>query len=439
MSSIRPVDPRPRTRLRRHVAALVARLADLGGDPHASHDERLRAGTLILASVLIALISTVWVSTYLAFGLPRSAAIPALYQALTVTGLVVLVRTRRFGLFRTCQLLAMLVLPGLLQASLGGFVASSGMVLWALFVPLAALALLGLRHSVAWLLAFLAELTVLAALDPVLRQNPADLPSGIVIWFFVLNVLGLTLSAYAMLGYFVEQRALAHQALEAERERSERLLLNVLPQPIAARLKQETDVIAERHESVSVLFADLVDFTEHAMAMPAEDLVALLDRIFTAFDHRAGTEHLEKIKTIGDAYMLAGGVPEARSGHAQAVARTALGMREDLASIASATGQTWLALRIGIDTGPVVGGVIGRSKFSYDLWGDTVNTASRMQSHALPGQIHITARLAAALGDGFVIRPRGRTTVKSKGVMDTFLLEAERHEVPGQAKANQPW
>jgi guanylate cyclase len=207
----------------------------------------------------------------------------------------------------------------------------------------------------------------------------------------------------------------------------------VLPQPIAARLKDESGVIAERHESVSVLFADLVGFTEHAMAMPAEELVALLDRIFTAFDHRADAEQLEKIKTIGDAYMLAGGVPEARSGHAEAVARTALAMREDVASIASATGQRWLALRIGIDTGPVVGGVIGRRKFSYDLWGDTVNTASRMQSHALPGQIHITARVAQALGDGFRIRPRGKTTVKSKGVMETFLLEGERHQVPGPA------
>lgn len=433
MSSVRPAGTRPWTRLRQQVVSLVARLADLGGRPGASRDERLRAGTLILASVLIALLSSVWVSTYLAFGLPRSAAIPALYQVLTVAGLIVLMRTRRFGLFRNCQLFAMLVLPGLLQASLGGFVASSGMILWALFVPLAALALLGVRHSVAWLLAFLAELTVLALLDPVLRQHAADLPSGIVIWFFVLNVLGLTVSAYAMLGHFVEQRARAHQALEAEREISEGLLLNVLPQPIAARLKDESGVIAERHESVSVLFADLVGFTEHAMAMPAEELVALLDRIFTAFDHRADAEQLEKIKTIGDAYMLAGGVPEARSGHAEAVARTALAMREDVASIASATGQRWLALRIGIDTGPVVGGVIGRRKFSYDLWGDTVNTASRMQSHALPGQIHITARVAQALGDGFRIRPRGKTTVKSKGVMETFLLEGERHQVPGPA------
>lgn len=430
MPSARPSGQRVQGRLGQHLVALVGRLADLGGRPGDSRDEQLRAGTLILASVLIALLSTVWVTTYLAFGLPRSAAIPALYQVLTLVGLVVLTRTRRFGVFRTCQLLAMLVLPGLLQASLGGFVASSGMVLWAVFVPLAALALVGLRPSVAWLLAFLVELTLLAVLDPVLRQHAAGLPSDVVIWLFVLNVVGLTISAYAMLGYFVEQRVRAHRALAAERERSERLLLNVLPGPIATRLKKGTGVIADRHESVSVLFADLVDFTEHAMAMPAEDIVALLDRIFTAFDLRADAERLEKIKTIGDAYMLAGGVPEARAGHVQAVARTALGMREDVARIALETGQAWLGLRIGIDTGPVVGGVIGRRKFSYDLWGDTVNTASRMQSHALPGQIHVTARVEAALRDSFVIRPRGTTRVRSKGLMETFLLEGEKAARP---------
>lgn len=406
------------------MRALVARLAELGARPGDSRDDRMRAGTLILISVLIAVLSLVWVSTYLAFGYPRSAAIPALYQLVTVVGLVVLSRTRRFDIFRTTQLLTMLVLPALLQVSLGGFVASSGMVLWALFVPLAALALIGLRESLWWLGAFLAELALLAALDPLFLGYAAQLPRSIVIWFFVLNVLGVTLSAYVMLAYFVEQRARAHRALELERERSERLLLNVLPQPIADRLKVTTGIIAERHDSVTVLFADLVGFTEHALDMAPERLVELLDRIFTAFDHRAAVEGLEKIKTIGDAYMVAGGVPEARPGHVEAVARLALAMRQDLADIAAATGQTWLEVRIGIDTGPVVAGVIGRRKFAYDLWGGTVNTASRMQSSAQPGEIQVTARVADVLGDRFVVRPRGTARVKGLGSVETFLLVA---------------
>jgi guanylate cyclase len=386
----------------------------------------MRAGTLILASVLIALLAFVWVGTYLAFGHPLSAAIPALYQMVTVLGLVVLTRTRQFGIFRTTQLATMLVLPALLQVSLGGFVASSGMILWALFVPLAALALIGLRASLGWLAAFLAALALLALLDPLLVPYAAQLPRGLVIWFFVLNVLGVTLSAYVMLAYFVEQRARAHRALAAERERSERLLLNVLPPPIADRLKETSGVIAERHESVTVLFADLVGFTGHTRSMPPERLVELLDRIFTAFDQRAAAEGLEKIKTIGDAYMVAGGVPAARPGHVEAVARLALAIREDLATIAADTGESWLQVRVGIDTGPVVAGVIGRRKFTYDLWGDTVNTASRMQSSAPPGEIHVTGRVAEALGDAFVIRPQGAAEVRGLGTMETFLLVAAR-------------
>lgn len=406
----------------RRLVDLLDRLSALGARPESTRDERLRYGTLILASLLIALLSTVWVVTYLAFGYPRSAAIPATYQLTTVVGLVVLARTRRFEIFRTTQLAVMLVLPGLLQASLGGFVASSGMVLWAIFVPLAALALVGVRRSLPWLVAFFVELGVLALVDPSLARDPAVLPTAFVIAFFVLNIVGVTLSAYVMLGYFVDQRARAHRALEAERERSERLLRNVLPEPIAERLKREEGVIAEHHDAVSVLFADLVGFTTRAAVMAPGDLVLLLDRIFSAFDRVAAAEGVEKIKTIGDAYMVASGLPATRADHVRAAARTALAMRAEIETIARATGERWLNVRIGIDTGPVVAGVIGRSRFIYDLWGDTVNTASRMESHGLPGEIQVTDRVVTGLGPSFVVRPRGTIDIKGKGPMATYLL-----------------
>ncbi|HWJ54149.1 MAG TPA: adenylate/guanylate cyclase domain-containing protein, partial [Propionibacteriaceae bacterium] len=213
------------------------------------------------------------------------------------------------------------------------------------------------------------------------------------------------------------------RALEAERERSERLLLKVLPGPIAERLKVGTGVIADHYDTVSVLFADIVGFTERSLIMAADELVALLDQIFSAFDRLADAARVEKIKTIGDAYMVAGGLPEPRPDHLEAVARMALAMRDEVAAIAERTGLGWLAVRIGIDTGPVVAGVIGRRKFIYDLWGDTVNTASRMESHGLPGEIHVTDRVAAALGPGFTLRPRGTSDVKGKGSMATYLLD----------------
>ena len=314
--------------------------------------------------------------------------------------------------------------PLVLQASLGGFVASSAVILWAIFTPLAAVALVGRRASLGWLIAFFIVLVVLALLDPVLANHPADLPTGFVTTFFALNVMGTTLSAYLMLSYFVEQRASALAALEAEQERSERLLLDVLPQPIAERLKANTGVIAEHYDAVTVLFTDLVDFTAQSSILAADELVALLDRIFSAFDRLADAEGLEKIKTIGDAYMLTGGLPLPRLNHVEAVARTAIAMRREIAVIAELTGQRRLTVRIGIDSGPVVAGVIGRRKFIYDLWGDTVNMASRMESHGLPGQIQVTARVAAQLAAaGFATRPRGTIEVKSKGPIETFLLD----------------
>jgi len=401
----------------------LERLADIGARPADTHDERLRQGTLIFSSLLITVISTIWVTTYLAYGDPVSAAIPAFYQLVTIAGLAVLARTRRFAIFRTTQLLAFLILPALLQVSLGGFVASSAMILWAVFTPLAALALLGIRRSVPWLIAFLLELFVLGLVDSRLAESPSELPSGFVVTFLVMNVAGTMVSAYVMLSYFVEQRERAHRALEAERERSEHLLLNVLPEPIAERLKSEPGVIAEHYDSVSVLFADLVGFTAHSAVMAAADVVTLLDQVFSAFDRIADAEGVEKIKTIGDAYMLVGGLPNPRPDHLAAVARTALALRDEVARLAAQPGQEWLAIRIGIDSGPVVAGVIGRRKFIYDLWGDTVNTASRMESHGQAGAIQLTARAAAALGPDFTTRPRGTIDVKGKGPMQTFLLD----------------
>ena len=405
------------------VRGPLDRLSRLGARPGLSDDESLRQGTLVLASVLIAVLSTVWVVTYLALGEPWSAAIPAAHQVVTVVGLVILSRNQNFTVFRVTQFADYLILPALLQVSLGGFVASSGIVLWAIIVPLAALALVGARRAIPWLLAYLAEVIVLALLDPRLSAKPADIPPAVTTAFFVLNVMGTTLVAYFMLGYFVEQRQRVAAALEVERERSERLLLNVLPEPIAQRLKADSGVIAEHYDEVSVLFADLVGFTERAQTMPPGELVALLDRVFSAFDRVADAEGVEKIKTIGDAYMIASGLPERRPDHLTAVIRSGLAIRDEIALIAQEPGMQWLAIRIGIDTGPAVAGVIGRRRFIYDLWGDTVNTASRMESHGLPGQIQVTERVAAALGPGFTVRPRGTIEVKGKGPMLTYLVD----------------
>ena len=213
--------------------------------------------------------------------------------------------------------------------------------------------------------------------------------------------------------------------IEDERAKSDRLLLNVLPRPIADRLKGGETLIVDNFAEVTVLFADLVGFTRLAEQLPPPLMVRTLDVIFTAFDELASRHGLEKIKTIGDAYMAVAGLPSPRPDHAEAAARMALDMLTELVHYNQAH-ETTLQMRIGMNTGPVVAGVIGRHKFTYDLWGDTVNMASRMESHGEPGTIQITAATAAKLADWFVLQRRGAVDIKGKGELTTFLLIGSR-------------
>jgi class 3 adenylate cyclase len=213
----------------------------------------------------------------------------------------------------------------------------------------------------------------------------------------------------------------AMRMLDEERARAEALLLNILPEPIAARLKRSGESIAEHSGGVTVLFADIAGFTPLSASKTPQELVDLLNRVFTEFDHLADQHGLEKIKTIGDAYMAVAGLPQPQADHAARAARMALAMHEAIARVARESGEA-LVLRIGLHSGPVVAGVIGKRKFAYDLWGDTVNTASRMESHGVPGAIHCTEATRALLDGGFRLEPRGPVEIKGKGTMNTFLL-----------------
>ena len=211
------------------------------------------------------------------------------------------------------------------------------------------------------------------------------------------------------------------ELVEREREKSERLLLNILPSAIAGRLKGGEKSIANGHEIVSVMFADLCGFTALSRKTTPADLVSMLNGIFTAFDHIVEEHGVEKIKTIGDCYMLVGGIPLHRDDHAAAVAECALEMLDALAALNRETG-TELQMRVGIHTGPVVAGVIGKIKFTYDLWGDTVNVASRMESSGQPGRIHLSEQTAEQLQGRFLLEDRGFVECKGLGAVKTFFL-----------------
>ncbi|NEP11433.1 MAG: response regulator [Symploca sp. SIO2C1] len=223
----------------------------------------------------------------------------------------------------------------------------------------------------------------------------------------------------------ITERKLTQEALKFQKEQIEKLLLNILPAPIAGRLQKDPTTIADSFDDASVLFADIVGFTALSSRKTPKELVDLLNVIFSKFDQLAQNHHLEKIKTIGDAYMVVGGLPTPHPKHTEAIAQMALDMQAEMVNINVETGENF-QLRIGINTGQVVAGVIGMTKFIYDLWGDTVNVASRMESSGIPGEIQVTATTYERLNKKFLFEKRGSITIKGKGEMTTYLLKSRK-------------
>jgi len=294
---------------------------------------------------------------------------------------------------------------------LGGLVPSELVILFGLLVVIGALIVLSIKAAFLWSLAYGVTL-VLAVVLPerieplyVVKGSPAGIAGTIVgvVGFFVFHSMA----------YFVRQR-------DRFQKESDDLLHAILPDEIAKRLKSDRTMIADDHESASVLFADVVGFTPMSATMSPPELVGLLNAVFTTFDGFVEELGLEKIKTVGDEYMVAAGVPHGRSDHAHAIAELALRIR-DHTERHRFHGHD-ISLRIGINSGPVVAGIVGTHKFAYDLWGDVVNTASRMESEGVAGSIQVTPATYELIRDEFVCEPRGVVSVKGKGDMNTYIL-----------------
>jgi guanylate cyclase len=338
----------------------------------------------------------------------------------------VFARNKSFRFLLIIQLLAILVAPtagG--QMLVGGFLPSGAVGLWGILAPLGALVFLDARRAIRWFAAFLLVFVVTGILGESLFRD-ADLPVWFTSTMLALNVIGAGSIAFTLLASFANQRDAALRALRAEQEKAEELLVNVLPSSIAERLKGATRSIADHFEAASILFADVVDFTPLARRLAPAEVVGVLDELFSHFDILVERHGLEKIKTIGDCYMAASGVPDPSPDHARRTALLALDMRDAVAT--SAIGQLGLEMRIGINSGPVVAGVIGTKRFLYDLWGDAVNTASRMEEHGTPGDIQITRTTYELLRDEFICQRRGTIEVKGKGRMETWYLVGPRSD-----------
>jgi adenylate cyclase len=338
-----------------------------------------------------------------------------------------LVQNRRLGRLREIMLVLILLLPALLQASLGGYVKGSAVIMWSFFAPLSALVFFGPRAGWAWLAGFIAVVSVSAVFDAALARTVPSLPILAQTALFAFNLCGVAAIVVLVLAYFRIQR---DQAIE----RSDRLLLNVLPPEIAERLKRQEYPIADRFEEVSVLFADMVGFTERSAAESPEVTVGVLNEFLTTFDKLAQRHGLRPIRTTGDSYLVVGGLPTPRPDHAEAVADMALDMLAEVNALNQR--HEWaVKFRIGINTGPAMAAVVGHHRFTYDVWSDAVNTASRMESSSVPGRIQVTEETYRRLCAVYTFEPRGEIDVKGKGPMRTYFLVARQSQAapPGQA------
>lgn len=391
------------------ITRLSALARNIGIDAGDSDETALRKRVAVALFAGTLPFTIGWSAIYLTAGAPLAAAIPGFYSAVTPINTLIFARTRNLAIYRFTQLLLVLFLPWLVMLSLGGFRQSSAVILWAALSPLGSLLLDKLSRTLFWIAGFAALLIAGAILEPYL--SPTELSDTFVRWFFVLNVGMVTTITFGLLYYFVDRRNFFQ-------ERSETLLLNILPKEISEALKAAPQTIANQYSAASILFADVVDFTTTAANMTPLELVDLLNDVFQCFDDLVDKYGLEMIKTIGDCYMVASGAPRPRSDHASAVVNLALDMRAEIA--ARRFGNRQLTFRIGINSGPVVAGVIGRKKFIYDLWGEAVNLASRMESHGRSQRIQITRNTYELVKGEFDCDALGSIDVKGAGKIEVW-------------------
>ncbi len=418
-----------------HLRSFLERLQHAGISPADTEELRLQKSLLIFATGLICLASVLWLAIYWQLGMRFSSNLPFILQLLLVGNMLVYFKTLNFHFFRVFQLSLFLFTPFVAQWSIGSFITASGISLWALLAPIGAVLFIGPQSSAPWFFAYVFLTALSGFFDyylayPLLSQRVEVSPQTAAL-FFALNFVAVSTIVYLLIRYSdnekhkAQERLLdAHHLLQAEQDRSERLLLNILPAPIAERLKNSRQPIADGFAEVSVMFADIVNFTKLAEGLAPKQVFAMLNKIFSCFDELAEKYGLEKIKTIGDAYMVAGGLNDQRTDYSERLAEMALEIFE-LLQHDFQVNDRHVDVRIGIGTGPVVAGVVGKKKFIYDLWGDTVNIASRITTEGVPGRILVDSQTYERLQNRFLFADPRAIPLKGKGNVLVYRLLAK--------------
>ncbi len=393
-----------------------------------SDELQLQKTLAILACGMMIFAAGLWMLIYTVLGIRFEIMVPLGFQLVSACTLIHFLKTGNFAAFRLSQVTLYLFVPFIMQWGMGNFVTASAVMLWALLAPVGVMVLHGPRESVPWFVAYLVLTAVSGSFDWFLSYgNEYGVPLHKIAVFFVLNFAAVSSIVYLLINYFARERqrlatALqsSHQQLIEEQRKSEALLLNVLPARVAEQLKRE-DTVADGYADVSVVFADIVNFTGVAEELAPGEVIYVLNELFTGFDEAAARHGVEKIKTIGDAYMAAGGLYAGTADYTAAVAEMALDMLAFMRDRHTPNG-TPLGLHVGIATGPVGAGVIGRTKFVYDLWGNTVNVASRLASNAELGRISVDETTYKRLRGRYRFEGPVYVAAKGKGHVVAYTL-----------------
>lgn len=398
---------------------IVSKISIIGFNAEDTSEKRARIN-LLLGGYAIGISAALMFSIiYFIYNEKQATFVLLLFTFIAFIGLFRFHILRNFKILRFTVLFMFIALPFVSSLLVGGIYVSSNILSWTLLSPLMA-SLTSNKKKNIWIAIFFIGIFVSVLIEPYL-VSANNLPENVRNIIFLMNTFGTTTVLFYTLNYFVNHKNIAYLLLAEEEKKSDELLLNILPADIANKLKTDKSLIAEYYPSASVLFADLVGFTPLTEKMAPQEMIELLNRVFSYFDALTEKYGLEKIRTIGDNYMVASGVPIPREDHAKAIANMALDIIAYTKDISLKRGEE-INFRVGINSGPMTGGVIGIKKFQYDVWGDTVNIASRMESQGEAGKIQITDNTYQFIKNDFTFIERLGVNIKGKGNMKTYFL-----------------
>lgn len=408
---------------------MLKTIKSIGVAPGDSLEIRLRKFTIVIIALCCCMAAPVWSLIYYLMGLYIPALGPVLFFAVVVPALVYLIVSKNEKPLINAQIFFIMLCPSFMQWTSGGFVNGGAVILWSFLAPLSALLFMEMTKAVWWMILFSVNIIITILFDRFFQQFSYEITGTERVILIGMNLLGPSVAVFFAMRYFVKTILKNSAALKEEKQKSDKLLLNILPEEVAGELKSKGSADAKLFDHVTVLFTDFVNFTTVSERLSPQQLVDELNTCFKAFDEILSEYNIEKIKTVGDAYLAVAGLPSANASHAEVVVCAALEIRDFMQNRKSLVGNSTFEIRIGIHSGNVVAGIVGVKKFAYDIWGDTVNIAARMEQSSEAGKVNISESTYLLILDKFSCEFRGEIEAKNKGLLKMYFVNEAKSPV----------